>query len=353
MKQLRCGVIGLGRGRKFVDALNAIDTCEVAAVCDTRPEALEAFSGLATHTEVEAFLAEGLDVVAVITPGPAHAEQSVAAMRSGAHVVCETPCVYSLDEARSVVKAAQESGRLFMLAENYLWIPWLEPLRRMAEEGRFGRVAYAEGDYTHDCRPIMVKGPEGWVPRSEWGKRPDAKPTWRATHLPPLLYCSHTLGPLLAMMGDRVTSAFGLAVRGRGAPGVVDTDLETGLFETESGAVIRLTNGFAVGHPLGFYFNIVGDKGSAKTLRANDQVTRVYSELDGGGPQQWREVPPNEDDVATERVMLEGFIKAVLGEAPPPIDLHRSMDMTLPGIVAHASAQQGGAKLPVPDSRDW
>lgn len=37
------------------------------------------------------FLAEGLDVVAVISPGPVHAVQSIAALRSGAHEAEEHP----------------------------------------------------------------------------------------------------------------------------------------------------------------------------------------------------------------------------------------------------------------------
>ena len=66
--ELRCGVAGLGRGRSFVNWLNALPECEVVAVCDTKPQALEPFSGLKTFTDYEEFIwRSNLDVVAVIT----------------------------------------------------------------------------------------------------------------------------------------------------------------------------------------------------------------------------------------------------------------------------------------------
>ena len=47
------------------------------------------------------------------------------------------------------------------------------------------------------------------------------------------------------------------------------------------------------------------------------------------------------------------FIQAILGEAPNPIDVHRAMDMTLPGLVSQRSILEHGAWLDVPNSRDW
>ncbi len=70
MDTLRCGVVGLGRGRLFVEKLNALTDCEVVAVCDSKPAALDAFSGLACYTDYSQLIAEAdLDVVAIISPG--------------------------------------------------------------------------------------------------------------------------------------------------------------------------------------------------------------------------------------------------------------------------------------------
>jgi len=351
---LRCGVVGLGRGRQFVEAFARIDGCEVAAVCDPDPKALKPFAGLATHAHYESFLDEPMDVVALISPGPVHAEQSLAALDRGLHVLCETPCVYSIDEARAVVEAVERTGLTYMLAENYLWQGWCEALRRTAAEGAFGEIVYAEGDYTHDCRDLMLVDEDDFVPYAERHEHANATRTWRATHLPPIQYCSHTLGPLLRLMGDRVTSAFGLSVTGRAAPDLVETDLETGLFETAGGGIVRLTNGFTVAHPMAFYYNIVGTRGSAKVLRAGETFAVQWSETTGNPP-KWQDLPvafPGRSDGRTDlQAMLEDFVTSVRDDAKPPIDVHQSMDMTLPGIVAHRSGAEGGVKLDVPDSR--
>jgi len=353
---LRCGVVGLGRGRLFVETLEAIEGCEVVAVCDPNPAALSDFSGLKAHTDYEQFLDEQLDLVAIISPGPVHAEQTLGALERGMHVLCETPCVYSIEEAQAVVKAVEKTGLKYMLAENYIWYGWCESLLTMAEAGDFGDVVYAEGDYTHDCRDLMLYDENGFVPYAQRDQHPNAQKTWRATHLPPIQYCSHTLGPLLKLMNDRVVSAFGLSIAGRAAPDLVPTDLESALLATEKGGIIRLTNGFSVAHPMALYYNIVGTRGSAKLLSTAAMTGQWWTET-REGLQGWQDFG---DDLGQRRdgrtdleVMLREFVDSIRRDTKPPIDVHESMDMTLPGIVAHQSGMQGGVRLDVPDSRQW
>jgi len=354
--KLRCGVVGLGRGRLFVRTLDAMEDCEVVAVCDPNPAALSDFSGLKAHTDYERFLDEQLDVVAVISPGPVHAEQSLGALRRGMHVVCETPCVYSVEEAQAVVHEVRKTGLKYMLAENYIWQGWCESLLPMARAGDFGDVVYAEGDYTHDCRDLMLFDENAFVPYAQRDRHPNAKKTWRATHLPPIQYCSHTLGPLLRLMNDRVAWAFGLSIAGRAAPDLVPTDLESALLQTEKGAVIRLTNGFTVAHPMALYYNIVGTRGSAKLLSTDATTGRWWSETReglGGWQEFGEELQRRRDGRSDVEVMLREFVDCIRRDTKPPIDVDESMDMTLPGIIAHQSGMQGGVKLDVPDSRRW
>lgn len=349
MSHLRVGVAGLGRGRSFVDIFNSTEGCEVVAVCDPAEKALAGYDSIATHTSYDDFLAEGLDVVAVITPGPVHAEQSVKAMDSGAHVLCETPCVYSVEEAHAVVDATTRTGKQFMLAEDYIWMGWAVHIKQKAEEGAFGEIVYAEGDYTHDCRDIMLMNEDGYIPYAERDKHPEAKKSWRATHLPPIMYTSHTLGPLLHIMDDRVTSATGLSTGSHTAPDLGTIDLEAGLFQTEKGAIVRLTNGFTVAHPYALYYNLVGTKGSMKLMRTGTDFFVWYSEqaeMSGweAAPEDWMNRPDGENHVA---VMVREFVESIQNGTPPPLDVHRSLDFVLPGVIAHESAMQGGAQLTV------
>jgi len=355
MSKLRVGVAGLGRGRRFVDLFSQSDGCEVVAVCDPAERTLEPYGQLAAHTDFDEFVGEELDVVAVITPGPLHAEQSIKAMTAGAHVLCETPCVYSVAEAEAVVDCVRRTGKTFMLAEDYIWQGWVVNLKDRAEEGLLGEIVYAEGDYTHDCRDLMLATEEGFVPYAERDRHPNARKTWRATDLPPLLYTSHTLGPLLHLMDDRVVSAVGLSTGCRTAPDLGTTDLEAGLFETEKGSIIRLTNGFSLAHPMATYYGLCGTRGSVKMQRAHEATFIWYSEearpaMSGWqrAPEEWQARPDGENPVAA---MVREFVESVVGDAAPPIDVYRSLDFVLPGITAHESAQRGGEKMAVVDLR--
>ena len=355
MSELRCGVAGMARGRLFADIFDGLANCRTVAVCDTDPRRLEGFGHLAAHTDYDAFLAEGLDVVAVITPGPVHADQSVRALDAGAHVLCETPCVYSLDEARAVVEAVHRTGGKYMLAEDYIWTAWATALKARADRGAFGRIVYAEGDYTHDCRDIMLADEAGFVPYARRAEHPDARKTWRATDLPPIIYCSHTLGPLLTIMDDRVTSVVGLSTGTHTAPDLGTIDLEAALLETAKGSVIRLTNGFTVACPFSLYYSLVGMAGSARVVDDGKLSVRWYSETADGPMGGWEDV---RDDLTSRSdgrnpvaVMVEEFIDSIVNDAPPPVDVHRSMDFVLPGVLAHESAMRGGVKLDVPDLR--
>jgi len=353
MGAYRVGVVGLGRGKRFVELFNALPDCDVVAVCDPLPKTLAAFPDVAAHTDYGRFLGEGLDIVAVISPGPVHAEQSVAALKAGAHVLCETPCVYSVEEARQVAAATAETRGKYMLAEDYIWRGWAVHLKRQADEGMFGEIVYAEGDYTHDCRDLMLADENGFVPYAERDRRPNAKKTWRATDLPPIYYTSHTLGPLLHVMDDRIVSAVGMSAGSRCAPELGTIDLEAALFETEKGSIVRLTNGFTVAHPYALYYNLVGTRGSAKFMQSGKSLFVWYSDTADTAqtgwlpaPNEWLERPHGPADPVA--AMVEEFVDSIRNDTAPPVDLSRSFDFVLPGIVAHDSARTNGEKLVVP-----
>jgi len=352
MTKLRVGVVGLGRGQMFVDLFRERPDCEVVAVCDPVEQMLGKYSEIVATTSYDEFLATDPDIVAVISPGPVHAGQSVKAMEAGAHVLCETPCVYSVDEATSVVETSEKTGRKYMLAEDYLWMGWAVKIKQMAEEGLFGEIVYAEGDYTHDCRDFMLKVEFWHIPYSQWKENPEAVKTWRATDLPPIYYTSHTLGPLLHAMDDRIVSAVGMSTGSHTAPDLGTIDVETAIFQTEKGSVVRLTNGFTVAHPYSLYYNLVGTKGSLKLHSTGGGLFTWYSEMTDPPMTGWEDAPDSwkerEDGKNHVAVMVDEFVDAVVNDTPPPIDVARSLDFVLPGIIAHESAMKGSRVMEVP-----
>lgn len=357
MSKLRCGVAGLGHGNQFVSILESLPQCEVVSVCNSNTDVLSRYSRFSTHTDFHSFVREDLDIAVVITRAPGHAAESVEALERGMHVLCETPNVYSIEEAKRVVQAAKSSGKKYMLAENYIWMGWYLALSKMKEDGLLGEIIYAEGDYTHDCRDIMLKADGGYIPYDKRGEYPDAVKSWRAVNLPPLVYSSHTLGPLLSLMEDSVRTCTGFHAGGRTAPELGTIDLEVGLLQTEKGSVIRLTNGFTVAHPMSLHYKVIGTKGSALVQAMGDCVMYSYSDNDKTASGKWKsaQLPFEQrpDGRSSTEVMVEEFVQSVVDDTPPPVDIYSSLEMVLPGVLAHQSALKDGEKLAVPDFRSW
>jgi len=356
MDTLRCGVVGLGRGRLFVEKLNAVPGCEVVAVCDSKPAALEAFAGLACYTEYDQFIAEAdLDAVAIISPGPDHAAQSLIAMDHGVHVISETPCVYSLDEAQAVADTVRRTGLKYMLAEDYIYTGWVQRWGDIIAAGELGEIVAGQSEYTHDCRDIFLVGEDGnYVPWAARDAHPEATPSWRAEGLPPLKYCSHTLGPLLHFMQDRCTSVCGYQTGPHTFPAAGTIDYASAVMETAGGRVITLTNGFGLAHPFVFLLGLYGTKGSIRcvSFAFGDPQIRIYQDSEGGG---WRELQMEWNDRPDGRdwieVMLDEFVQSIRDDTEPRIGLAKSMDYTVPGICAHISAERGGERVEIPDYR--
>jgi len=341
---LRCAVAGLNRGATFVKLLQENEHCEVVAVCDARPQKLEEHAGMEGFTDFDQMLeAAQPDLVAIITPGPAHAPQSLAALNAGAHVLVETPNVYSAEQARAIVSLTRERGLKYMLAEDYIYMGWCGRLAEVVAAGTLGEIIGGMAEYTHDCRPV----------RPLSAAAAQHAQSWRFTDLPPLAYSSHTLGPLLQLMGDRCINATGIVGGRQEVAGVELFPLETAILQTEGGRTISLTNGFMLSHPFIWCAALYGTEGSIRVINTDygdPQALRVLISTDE--ERGWRDWPMGWHERADGRnhlqVMVDDCVQAVIDDTAPPFDEARSMDFCLPGVLAHESAKQGGARLEVP-----
>src|SRR5438105_12920850 len=85
-KKVKIGVVGGGFGSSFQWHLHP--NCNVAAVCDLRPDRLQRLSEVyrcnSTYRNFREFLKHpGLEAVAVFTPAPLHAWMDLEAMKAG------------------------------------------------------------------------------------------------------------------------------------------------------------------------------------------------------------------------------------------------------------------------------
>ncbi len=143
---LRLGLIGLGGiGQLTLRDCLQLDYFEPVAGADPSAEmrcrAAEVLPEQALFADYQEMLrAVPMDAVFIATPNVFHAPAAIAAMQAGCHVLCEKPMAESLAAAKRIYRAAQETGRLFMVAQNQRFRRDATWLKGQIEGGLLGNI---------------------------------------------------------------------------------------------------------------------------------------------------------------------------------------------------------------------
>ncbi|MCC7492035.1 MAG: Gfo/Idh/MocA family oxidoreductase [Fimbriimonadaceae bacterium] len=353
-ERVRVGVAGLRRGRGLAAVLAHHPAAELVAVADpdeaTRAAAAAAYGVPLALPDFSDLLTADLDAVVIATPAPLHAAQAVAALDAGKHVLSEVPACWSVAEAQALVAAESRSAASYAFAENVNWFPRTLAWQAYLADGRLGELFYGEAEYVHHI-PSLLRDAAG-------------QPTWRAT-MPPIHYCTHSLGPLLAWTGTRCVTATALHTGSHTHRELGKLDAEVALFQTATGGVLKVLCAFgAPCEPGRHWYCLYGTGGMLESGRTADSPDRGYlaGQPATAGPvanlvPPLERVAPPEAQLGghgdSEWLMVADWLTSLLQGTPPPLDLHAALDMSLPGLIAHQSALQGGGALPIPDSRTW
>ncbi len=164
---LRLGLIGVGHGSTLMQ-VNSPDhddvPMRVTAVCDVnegRMAAAAAEYGVSRTTTDFRELVEGddIDVVGVYSPGPLHADQVVAALDAGKHVMVTKSMVYSIEEAERVVEAVDRTGLVLLVTQTMRGDAKHMESKRLCDTGVIGDLLVGEATYIHDLRPVYARTP--------------------------------------------------------------------------------------------------------------------------------------------------------------------------------------------------
>ncbi len=356
MKKLKIGIVGLRRGNGFVGVFSHHPEVEVAALCDIDPKVLadtgKAFNlpDSSLYLKYDDFVNAPLDIVMIATAIPYHTDQTVKALESGKHVLCEQTVAYTFQECQKVLETVRKTGKKYMMAENYTYFHFIRQWKEMIDQGRLGDIVYAESEYIHEILPMLENKRTGEF-------------FWRADR-PPIWYCAHCLGPLLTLMDDRVVKVVGMHSGFHRFPDRTDKpgflDMEVGLFHTEKGKVIKILRSQTPVRNHMAWYSLYGTKGSVESSRLNEEGGMLYIPKEMGAhdkaqSQKYSIVDPDAPEIAktgghgtSEYFMIRDFIESIKNDTTPPLDIIRAIDFTVPGIIAHQSALAGGKLMDVP-----
>jgi predicted dehydrogenase len=152
-KPLRIGILSTAKiARAFIGGMRPSEKVRVTKVASRDPGRGETFAkelGLDGYAGSYEDLLADPDIDAIYNPLPnsLHGKWSIQAARAGKHVLCEKPLSATAEEAREMIKAAQEAGVCLVEAYPYRSQPLTIRMQSMLKAGAIGTVSFVRADF--------------------------------------------------------------------------------------------------------------------------------------------------------------------------------------------------------------
>ena len=285
------------------------------------------------------------------------AEALAAAMKAGKHIYTEKPTAETLTQAVELARIGENAGVTTGVVHDKLYLPGLVKLRRLVDEGFFGRILSLRGEFGY------------WV--FEGDGQPAQRPSWnyRAEDGGGIvvdMFChwnyvlENILGKVESVTAKAVTH---VPVRwdedGNEYPATAD-DAAYGIFEMENGVVAQINSSWTVRVHRDelVEFQVDGTHGSAVAgLRNCVAQHRSHTPKPVWNPDlpvtepfrdQWLDVPANADLDNGFKLQWEEFLRDVIAERPHRYGLlSAARGVQLAELGLRSSAE--GRRLAVPE----
>ena len=122
MKEIKVGIIGSGSiaKHKHLPGHQGVEGVSVIAVCDIDLQRARTFADEHNIEHVfeiqhDLLAISEIDAVSVCTPNNFHAEPTIAALKSGKHVICEKPIAGNAVDGQAMVDAQKSAGKILQI----------------------------------------------------------------------------------------------------------------------------------------------------------------------------------------------------------------------------------------------
>jgi predicted dehydrogenase len=365
-KKVRIGIVGGRFGATF--QFHEHPDCVVEAVADLRADRrsalMKAYRCAKAYDSLEALLRDrNIDAVFLATPAPDHRRHVELTLAAGKHVLSAVPAVVgTLEDCSRLVDAVRRSGLKYMMAETSYYHPAVISARKFHAEGKFGRLITCEAEYLHPgLESLYIE---------------DGRRTWRYG-LAPMHYPTHCTAMLLGVTRERLTKVSCLGW-GDDSPILAENPYrnpfwgETAMFHSSRGTPFRVQVQWRCAAGNTERAEWIGTKMSLYEPHPNGTETTIVTEQDTGGfdsggfpvkrnkiekfaqPVYWKtDMLPEplrhpSGHEGSHTFLTHEFIRAIVEDRQPAVDVYEAVAYTAPGIVAHDSALRGGELLKIP-----
>lgn len=283
----------------MIAAIRAQAGTEILSVLSgdaTRGEAYAKAHGIPdTFTDFDAQLTTDADAVYISTTNEKHYAQAMAAIAAGKHVLCEKPLAMSLNDAVTMVKAADAAGVTFATNHHLRNAGSHLAIKHLIDTGRIGTVQAIRVAHAVYLPPHL----QGWRidnPAAGGGVIPDI--------------VVHDADTVRFHLGEDPAEVIAFERSESLGQGVEDSAM--GIWRMPSGVLVQTHEGFTIRHA-GTSFEVHGTDGSiiARNVMTQQPVGEITLRSDAG-----TESVPFSDHNLYERAVSR-FVQACAGNGQP------------------------------------
>jgi len=314
-----------------------------------------------------------------------HGPQAVQALKAGKHVYSAVPSAITMDEITQLVRTVEATNLIYMIGETSYYYPCTIYCRDRFRKGDFGKIVYGEAEYYHDWDHGLYDVMR-WRGGDNWKELAGA---------PPMHYPTHSVSMVVSVTGAHATHVSCMGYVDQHDDGIYKPGVnrwkntfsnETAICRMSDGSVARFNEFRRIGHPGTVRMSLHGTNASyeeqvnakvwatknreettdlLELLRCRDIPVEKNSQMgkvtgnDGTHrgaspvhdlsrlPREYRGLGNGHD--GSHQFLIDDFVTSCVSKKQPPNHVWAAARYLVPGLIAHESAMQGGALLPVPD----
>jgi UDP-N-acetyl-2-amino-2-deoxyglucuronate dehydrogenase len=333
------GILGAGNiSDTHARAAAAIPGMAVAAVFGANPgktAAMAARYGATPYGDLDSFLAHRpMDVVAIGSPSGLHAEQALAAVRRGLHVIVEKPLDISTDRIDQLITVAEAARVQVAVFFQDRLKPAMVDLRSALRDGRLGSPVLASGRVKW-YRPPEYYGQSRW--RGTWALDGGGALMNQGIHTVDLLLW--LLGPVAWVRAATSTRLHTIEVE----------DTAVAILEFESGALGVIEAATSIYPGYARRVEVTGTEGTI--VIEDDRLVRTDLRSSSGGSAAVAATTesaasPVVSDASAHQRIIEDFIRGMEGGTPLACDAREGRKSVAVVQAIYESARTGTSVAP-------